>query len=194
MASPVRGPDRLNATYDWGGLAVQGWIYSHLPWDATILDVGAGWGKYRDLLPDFENVDACEVWLRNIEKERLQERYRNCYWVNVVDLVGGTPVALADYDLVVFGDVLEHLTADDAHRVLGDCWQAVVIVPFLYPQGPEDGNPHERHLQDDLTMQVMEDRYPELRLEGVEVRDGKPFKGFYVKESGWEPNASAGSD
>lgn len=184
MGSPATPVDRLQATFDWGGLAVQGWIYSHLDFGAQILDVGAGWGKYRDLLPDFENMDACEIWEPYVESERLRERYRQVYTVHVADM---HPGLMARYDAVIFGDVLEHLKQQDAYDVLDRCFQALVIVPFLYEQGPEQGNPHEAHLQPDLTMAVVEQRYPMLRLEGIEIRDGKPFKGFYLKEGTWEP-------
>lgn len=184
MASPGNAVDRLQATNDWAGLTVQGYVYSHWDTGAAILDVGAGWGKYRDLLPDFDNMDACEIWEPYVDAERLRERYRDVFRCDVLDLLAD----LVDYDVAILGDVMEHLSEVHAHLVLASCWQALVVVPFLYPQEAEEGgNPYERHVQADLTLQVMETRYPELRLEGVEVKDGQVFKGFYVKESGWEP-------
>ncbi len=183
MASPDNAVDRLKATYDWGGLAVQGWVYSHLDLDAQILDVGAGWGKYRDLLPDYENMDAVEIWDPYVESESLAARYRQVYTMDVADM---HPHLMGIYDVVIFGNVLEHLKQQDAFDVLDRCFQALVIVPFLFEQGEEQGNPYEAHLQPDLTMDVMERRYPMLRLEGVEIRDGHPFKGFYLKEGAWE--------
>ena len=183
MGSPADAVDRLKATYDWGGLAVQGWVYSHLDLDAQILDVGAGWGKYRDLLPDYENMDAVEIWDPYVESESLAARYRQVYTMDVADM---HPHLMGIYDVVIFGDVLEHLKQQDAFDVLDRCFQALVIVPFLFEQGEEQGNPYEAHLQPDLTMDVMERRYPMLRLEGVEIRDGHPFKGFYLKEGAWE--------
>lgn len=187
MASPANPLDRLQSMRDWAGLTVQGYVYSRFDFDAQILDVGAGWGKYRDLLPDYENIDAVEIWDPYIHAERLRDRYRQVYSMDVADM---HPELLGSYDLVIFGDVLEHLPQRAARNVLRLVFHAVVIVPFEYPQGPEQNNPYEEHIQDDLTPDVMAERYPALRLEGMELQDGRPFKGFYVKDNAWEQPAT----
>ena len=33
-------------------------------------------------------------------------------------------------------------------------------VPFMYPQGEIYGNPYEVHIQEDLTLEVFDQRYP----------------------------------
>lgn len=187
MASPQTLFDRLRSMNDFGGQQVQKYVYEHLPIDAKILDVGAGWGKYRNLLPDYQHVDACEVHQRYVTEERLVLRYERVF---VADVTNPYMAArLGRYDLVIFGDVLEHLEVMSAKRVLAECRRAAVVVPFLYEQGIEDGNQYEIHLQPDLTPEVMEERYPELQLVKIEANiiakahgDYVPFKGFYVKE------------
>lgn len=180
MASPTTRLDRLHAMNDFGGRAVQAWVYEHLDYDVEILDVGAGWGKYRNLLPDYPAVDAVEVWSPYVIEERLYERYRN---VMVIDVTRLTPAILSDYDAVIFGDVLEHLSVADAQTTLKLCRRALVVVPFEYEQDAEEGgNPHEAHLQPELTEALVIERYPELESMEIEWRDGVPFKEFYVKE------------
>lgn len=183
MGSPETLRLRLQAMNDFGGREVQRYVYEHLDENAQILDVGAGWGKYRNLLPDYEKVDACEIHLPYVTEERLVQRYRQVYCSDVTNPF--MAARLHKYDLVIFGDVLEHLEVTSAQRILGECRRAAVVVPFLYEQGIEDGNQYEIHLQPDLTEEVMIERYPMLQLRAVEVgdasRDIAP-KGFYVKE------------
>jgi hypothetical protein len=58
----------------------------------------------------------------------------------------------------------------------------LVVVPYLYEQGPHGGNPFEEHLQADLTPEVMEIRYPMLRCVDIEYRRSDPFKGLYRRK------------
>jgi hypothetical protein len=176
MASPPDDRARYFATYDWAGLHIRWEITSRFdPTTAVLLDVGAGWGKYADLLPGW-TIDAVEAWKPNITGEQLDERYRKVWHADVADL------DLGFYDAVVMGDVFEHLSRQKAHlvldRLLPRCDEIYVAVPFEYPQGAVDHNPYEAHLQDDLTPELMAAEYPQLWL--LATGDGK---GLYVKES-----------
>lgn len=168
---------RHDETWDWGGILVRQWTLNHLSRTANILDVGAGRGKYRDLLLEFENMDACEVWEETVDAEDLRGRYRNVFVQDVADLD-----FLHDYDLVILGDVLEHLTREAAKAVLSDCRLALVVTPFLYPQGEENGNPYQEHIQADLTPELVAELYPDLLPLSTEWRNRKPFKGLYLLE------------
>lgn len=194
MGTPHTRADRHAATYDWAGVHVHALVHEAFPdHRTTILDVGAGWGKYRDLLHCYATMDAVEVWTPYVEQEALADRYKLVFQADVYDLAieGGV---LGHYDLVIFGDVLEHLRTAQARLVLAECRAAIVVVPFEYAQGEEDGNPYEAHLQPDLTPDVMTRRYPDLRLtsygcqswnDGHRPADAlevdRPFKGIYVK-------------
>lgn len=175
---------RFDEIFDWAGLRVRQLITELHPPDTTIIDVGAGQGKYRALLTEYENVDAVEVFELYVENNKLRELYRCVYVCDVVDFVqySASQERLEDA-VVVMGDVLEHLTREDAQLVLTylKAWarEIVVVVPYEYPQDEEDGNVHQRHLQDDLTVDTMAKDYPELTLVDVEIRDDKPFKGIY---------------
>ena len=58
----------------------------------------------------------------------------------------------------------------------------LAVIPYEYEQGPEHGNPHQCHLQADLTPEIMAAEYPSLALVDAEIRAGRPFKGLYRSE------------
>src|SRR5258708_964797 len=85
-------------------------IVTHRP--ASILDVGAGAGIYEQLLrphlPDARLI-AIEVWAPYVEQFRLADRYDEVIIADVTRL-GELP----QVDVVILGDVLEHLNHLDA--------------------------------------------------------------------------------
>lgn len=142
-------------SYDYGKPEVISWIRESFSMDSTILDVGAGDGKWRQLLRDYPNMDAVEAYGPNL---RLLNGYRKVFHADIRDF------RYDRYDLIIFGDVLEHLRVKDAQAVLDyarpRCRDMVIAVPFLYEQGAIYGNPYEVHLQDDLTPELFAERYP----------------------------------
>lgn len=144
--------------------------------NATILDVGAGEGTYLPFLQDyFTNIEAVEVFKPNIDNFRLGERYNRVYNVNITDF------QYDYYDIIIFGDIIEHLDVKSAKKVLkyayNRCKEMIVAVPYLSPQGIEEENIYEIHKQDDLTDQIMKERYPYLKNVFM---NGK--YGYYIKE------------
>lgn len=127
--------------------------------NTKILDVGPGRGKFRDMLRSYKCMDAIEVWSSYIEKFRLNERYRYVYNEDV-----NAFTSFSNYQLVIMGDVLEHLEVEDAQNTLiridkSGC-DVLVCIPFKMEQDEIDGNPYEIHRQDDLTHKIFMDRYP----------------------------------
>lgn len=144
-----------------------------------VLDVGAGEGKFHDLLANQGYlIDGLEVHLPYIERFGLREKYHKLF---VCDLLSFDWLANS-YDLVILGDVLEHLTANDAQsllpRIKDSGAACFVSMPFLAPQGRCRGNPYEAHQQDDLTPKLMSERYPTL---SVLWRDDE--YGIYAQEA-----------
>ena len=136
-----------------------------------ILDVGACDGKWADLIQGAAvyqkklpaiRMDAVEAWVPNAMQ--IVAKYDRVYATEMQRFVyrAGT------YDLALFGDVIEHMTPEDARMVLdyalARCGEVIVGVPFRYPQGPIYGNPYERHIQDDLTHELFMERYPGFEL------------------------------
>jgi len=116
----------------------------------SILDVGCGSGTYARMFED-ALVTGIEVWEPYVEQFGLNDLYDRLI---VADAREWRPDN--HFDVAIAGDVLEHMTADDA-RVLLDklrtCADTVIIsLPIgHYPQGEYEGNPYERHVVDNWT-------------------------------------------
>ena len=142
---------------------IQGFLLSHFSTSARILDVGAGMGKYSDMLPNY-TLDGVEIFEPFVEQYNLHSKYRNIYICHIADF----SFEQYQYDLVIFGAVLEHLSIHEAQTVLKSVHtggaKSFVTVPYLYPQGELCNNIYETHLQPDLTPNTMAKRYPDLHL------------------------------
>ena len=136
------------------------YLISKYPPKSEILDVGAGSGTYALLLGDYFELDAVEAFTPNALE--IEGRYRKVFNKDIRDFT------YDHYDVVIFGDILEHLEVSDAQRVLKyaipRCNEVIVAVPYLYEQGAIYGNEYEIHKQDDLTPELVLKRYPELHL------------------------------
>jgi len=154
---------------------------------AKILDVGAGEGTYLPFLQDyFINIEAVEIFKPNIDNFDLENRYSKVYNVNIIDF------KYDFYDIIIFGDVIEHLEVNEAQEVLkyalNRCKEMIVAVPYLNPQGIEENNAYEIHKQDDLTDEIMKERYPYLK----NVFKNDKY-GYYIKEENYEKLFSKGN-
>jgi len=160
-------------------------IISRMP-HATILDVGAGTGTYRDMFPDAE-MTAVEIWESYVERYKLKERYQSVYCSDVRDWVRDNS-SLASFDVAILGDILEHMSIDDAVvlytriRLIADT--VVLSIPIVhYPQGDEvihaDGthehNPHEIHVTEDWSTDKV---HAEFGQSDFHVEDG--IIGVYI--------------
>ena len=148
------------SSYRQGKPEVKFWLAQHLSNGSEVLDVGACDGVWFNMLSEWYTMDAVEVWKPNIEQYRLGEKYRSVFNVKIQDFT------FDHYDLVLFGDVIEHMTVEDAQAVLTYAKEhsdmVIVAVPFLFKQDAIYGNPYERHIQDDLTNQLFLERYPDF--------------------------------
>lgn len=116
---------------------------------SCVVDVGAGAGGWYDFLSPHMVARwvAVEVWEPYITRFGLKDKYHL-----VINADARTLNPFPASDLVIFGDVLEHMTDLEA---LG-CWQlarsraqwVVASLPVYerYEQGPLEGNPYEEHL------------------------------------------------
>ena len=145
---------------DVGKNEVCEWIRKNFKTDARILDVGACDGKWKQLLREYENMDAVEIWEPNCIA--ISHMYKNTFHKNIADF------NYDHYDLIIFGDVIEHMDVQTAQKVIAyaktHCKDMIVAVPFQYPQGELYGNPWEKHLQPDLTAEIFAERYPDLEV------------------------------
>ncbi len=117
----------------------------------TVLDIGPGVGTYAKLLagPDVSGLIGLEIWEPYVRTYRLREYY------DEIIIGDARLVELPQADVVILGDVAEHMTEVEAV----DLWEragaaakravylSIPIVP--YPQGEIEGNEHEHHVVDD---------------------------------------------
>ena len=159
--------------------SVRNWFLQNVPLDTTILDIGAGCGTYSDLIRGYGyKMDAVEIWEPYINQYGLKNKYGWVYEENVLKM----PLdVLGAYDFYILGDVLEHLSVEDAEWLMKFLKfagkQYLVAVPYVMEQGEYEGNIHETHLQPDLTPENMLERYPDL-----ELLYGNNFYGYYTNK------------
>lgn len=145
-------------SYNFGKTEAIEWIKSHFKQGDTCLDVGACDGKWAKLLDGYLDIEACEIFLMNIRKNELETLYKKVYCCDIKNL------EYKYYDLIIFGDVIEHMTVEDAQKSIKYAWDRckdmIVVVPYLYYQDEMYGNKYEKHLQPELTPKLFDKRYP----------------------------------
>ena len=133
------------------------WAELNFPQGSTCLDVGACDGKWFDLLCNDFKMDAVEIYEPNIIKHDLELKYDYVFHGDIEDYLYDW------YDLIIFGDVIEHMTVDKAQRVLDyayhRCKDMLIAVPYLWTQPEIYGNKWELHIQNDLTNDIFHARY-----------------------------------
>lgn len=144
-----------------GKQEVKQFLLERLPKGANILDVGAGCGTYKLLLGSNYKWSAVEVW--HDTAVYLSNFYDKVYEQNIVDFI-----YLEQYDLVIFGDVIEHLEVEDAQlciaRAKENAKAILIALPYDNPQGAIYGNEAEIHRQTGITPEIFDERYPGFQL------------------------------
>lgn len=117
----------------------------------TVLDIGPGVGTYAKLLagPGLARITGIEIWEPYVRTYRLADHYDEIIVGDARD------VDFPTVDVVVIGDVAEHMSEADAvrlwERAAAAARRAVYLsIPIVhYPQGCIEDNPHEHHVVDD---------------------------------------------
>lgn len=121
----------------------------------SVLDIGPGVGTYAKLLHDLpiDRITAIEVWEPYLATYRLAEYY------DQVIVGDARTVDFPAVDVVILGDVAEHMTEPEAlalwDKSVAAAARAVYLsIPIVaYPQGHIEGNHHEAHIVDDWNHQ-----------------------------------------
>ncbi len=122
-----------------------------------VVDVGPGSGTYINLLKYKRKIlknakwSAIEVWEPYINYYNLREKYDN---IIIEDVRFIDWNIFSDVDLVILGDILEHITKEDAiiliDKLVSISKYVLLSIPIIhYPQEEEFGNPYEKHVKDD---------------------------------------------
>jgi hypothetical protein len=113
----------------------------------TILDIGCGEGKWGKLLKNkVSTIDGVEAWAPYIQKYNLYQYYNNLFNIDIRLFEFNQK-----YDIVILGDVLEHLQYNEAIEVLNKLKLNTNIIYLTLPiticiqDGNIIGNPYETH-------------------------------------------------
>lgn len=123
----------------------------------TVCDIGPGEGTYARLFrPAHHGIwwTAVEIHKPYIAKYKLKntKTRTDCYDEIHVEDARESEDHLFHRDLVIAGDVLEHMPREDAVDLLqrieaAGAWNILVSLPIVdSQQGEVDGNPHEAHV------------------------------------------------
>lgn len=135
---------------------IRAYIHKNKP--TKVLDVGAGAGSLRKRYQtNGQEWHAIEIWQPYIDKYKLDEKYRSvvCADARTYDFGEDT------YDVAFAGDVLEHMTHNEAGELMAKLRRAartvIVSIPIgYYPQGEYEGNPYEKHITDNWSTNDVE--------------------------------------
>lgn len=118
----------------------------------TFLDLGAGAGKYgsmvKEINPSIETI-AVEIEKDYVEKFNLRSIYNQVWNISVADIV--QPKYFDSiFDIVMVGDILEHLKKSEGIDLLNfliyRCRWVIVEFPHRYMQHSVNGYTSEAHI------------------------------------------------
>jgi len=156
-------------------------IYKSLKGVRTVLDVGVGIGTYYHQLQNLNSPKkfwiGVEVFKPYIKKYKLDKHYSliiNANIMNVKDLY--------HVDLVIFGDVLEHLTKVNAEKIIkrfqGISKYMIFVLPLgVSTQDKVNNNAYEKHIATWTHSQMLE-LLPSIKSFHLEGN-----KGLYLTEN-----------
>jgi len=134
------------------------WFQSNESQIKNIVDIGAGSGTYIKLIK--EDAKCCvnahwvgiEAWKPYVTEFNLIDRYDQVLNADV----RGVDWTTLDPCVVIAGDVLEHMSKNDAmrlvHYVMESTKTMIISIPIRHmPQEAINGNPFEEHVKDDWT-------------------------------------------
>lgn len=116
-----------------------------------VLDIGPGVGTYAKLLagPRVARLTCIEIFEPYVRTYRLHQYYDEV-------IVGDARTTdFPPADVVILGDVAEHMTEPEALALWAKAADAARVAVYLsipiipYPQGHIEGNGHEAHVVDD---------------------------------------------
>lgn len=137
-------------------------IFRHLPIPNSVLDIGAGFGKYGVILREHLDIrlqrynkedwktiiDAVDIW-----PQYITPIHRYVYDTIFIGEALQVVKRLTNYDVFILVEVLEHLSKDTGKELLGVIYRKCnfgisMSFPNSLPNCDRNNwpNPHERHL------------------------------------------------
>ena len=133
------------------------WVVSRLE-AKTGLDIGCGLGTYAKLLPDL-TWTGVEVWEPYVHQYNLRSVYPTFH---LADARAWQPDG--HWDIAVAGDVLEHMTREEAielfAKLRASADTVIVSIPIGHlPQDDIEGNPYEVHVTEDWSVESVAEAF-----------------------------------
>jgi hypothetical protein len=154
----------MSGTSDYTTKPIIGqWIREVYP--ETVLDVGPGQGSFfylmRGIMDSSVHLTAVEIWEPYIYNYTLREKYQVVINDDVRNLND------FNYDLVILGDVIEHMSEEEAiklwDKISKQARYAVIALPIVhYPQGAIDGNPYEVHVEENWSTEKVLEKFSHI--------------------------------
>lgn len=115
-----------------------------------------------------------EVWTPYIKEFDLEAKYNTLVNEDIRTVDYST---LGLFDVAIAGDVLEHMSKEDAVSVVAKVLEVskylIINIPIIYyPQGESHDNPYEEHIKDDWSHEEMLSTFPQIRKSNTGRRVG----------------------
>jgi tetratricopeptide (TPR) repeat protein len=158
-----------------------------------VLDIGVGSGTYFDrysntLLPKSRaEWTGVEIWQPYIEKYSLRTKYDRIYEEDARKFANFRLEPMFDgtvnkylYDICFVGDIAEHMTKEEAQKMISDLSERsrvlIMSIPIgHYPQEEFEGNPYEKHITDNWSVEEVLNTFNNIFEYGVENEIGVFF-------------------
>lgn len=150
-----------------------------------ILDIGVGSGTYAKLIKGNQTCSdaewiGVEAWAPYIEKFNLKELYSTIINQDVRLLDWNN---LGKFDVAIAGDVLEHMTKDEAislvDNILNNAKVLIISIPIVHmPQDAYEGNPFEIHVKDNWSHEEILATWPS-KIKRSYIKSRKAILGVY---------------
>lgn len=137
---------------------------------SVILDLGCGAGRYPKIFKKKNKVlthatwIGVEIWEPYIEKYNLKDLYDRIINLDIRQFdFSSVPYP----NLVILGDVLEHMTKEESialvNNALDNSDRVLISIPVCHsPQGESEGNPYEHHIKPDWSDTEVKDTFPNI--------------------------------
>ena len=134
------------------------WFRDHADSINRVLDIGPGSGTYARLIKHQHGLCRGAEWVGVEIYQPYIQRYQLDQWYDTVINADARSLdwsTMGRFDVTIAGDVLEHMTKDEAvalvDAILAHSTTLIVSIPICHM--PQDDhaydNPHEAHVKDD---------------------------------------------
>ena len=150
---------------------IRNWLLDFNDTVSKVVDLGPGRGTYHKYYARKARIlthaywIGIEVWEPYLKEFGLKDIYNEMY---VEDVRFFNFSKIGNIDLVFAGDVLEHMTKEEAIQVVSEVLKyskkLIISIPIIYhPQDAYEGNPFEIHIKDDWSHEEVLNTFPHIK-------------------------------